>query len=336
MKKVLVTGGAGFIGSHTVLDLIAHKYRPVIVDNFSNSHPSVISTLKKITDTPLTIYSGDLQDKAFLKSVFDKEEIDGIIHFAAFKSVPQSIEQPLKYYSNNVGGLLNLLNVAIEAGSPPLVFSSSCTIYGDNNFKPIKESTPFGQALSPYAVSKQICERALADQAFCSSFKARSLRYFNVIGASPDKGLGENLNTPTTNILKSAMHSAVSGQAFNVFGKGHPTRDGTPVRDYIHVSDVARAHVLTLKQLVQLKSKGWDVYNIGTGKSVTVLEMIQIFEKVSNLNVKLTIGNSPPGYAAMAVADSSKIKKELGWKPQKNLEQAVADSWRWYQMNEAI
>lgn len=336
MKTVLVTGGAGYIGSHTVVELASSGYRPVILDNFSNSEPSAIANIESIIGSKLSTYKGNIQDEKLIAKIFSEEKIAGVIHFAAFKSVRESLNEPLKYYLNNLVGLIKLLEGLKDYSDLPFVFSSSCTVYGETDGKAISEDAPLGRALSPYGATKQFCERIIEDQTRIGRLKAISLRYFNALGAHPSGRLGETSNANATFILPSIMKSAIEGTEFRILGKSYPTADGTCIRDYTHVVDLARAHIAALDRLFSAKSKGWDVYNVGTGRGTSVLQLVNSFEKISGKKVNYRFVERSPGDAASAFANPSKIQKQLGWKAEKNLEDALADAWLWQQKLDKI
>lgn len=333
MKNILVTGGAGFIGSHTVVELINAGYRPVIVDNFSNSDRSVLSGIKKIVDKDVTCYDHDFRDKSFLASVIKKESIDGVIHFAAYKAVGESVEDPLKYYDNNVSGFISLLEVLEEAGVSSLVFSSSCTIYGEADELPLTENAPVKPAASPYGSTKQMCEIMIRDATTASkSLRSIALRYFNPIGAHSSAFIGE-LPMGRPSILVPFITQTVAGwyPELTVFGNDYPTPDGTCIRDYIHVVDLANAHVKALEYLAKQDFKYCDAFNIGTGQGSSVLEVIKNFEKTTGKKVPYKIGKRRSGDIVASYADATKAKKILGWQSQKTLSDALADAWNWQQ-----
>lgn len=333
-KSVLVTGGCGFIGSHTVVELVSSGYRPVIVDNFSNSEPSVLDNLKKLTGVKLQFYEGDYQDKALLTKIIKTESIDSIIHFAAYKAVGESVKNPLKYYANNVGGLITLLDI-VEASDQisSFVFSSSCTVYGEADELPLTEESPIKPAASPYGATKQMGENILRDTTLASNhLRSLSLRYFNPIGAHPTALIGE-LPRGVPSILVPFITQSVAGwrNELTVFGNDYPTPDGTCIRDYIHVVDLAKAHVKALEHVDNQPFGSYDVCNIGTGTGSSVLEVISTFEKVTNQKVPYKIGPRRPGDIVSSYANVDKSYSLLGWKAEKNLGNALKDAWRWQQ-----
>ena len=333
MKNILVTGGAGFIGSHTVVELVAVGYNPIIVDNLSNSEPSALKGIEKITGQKPVFYKGDFQDKKLLAKVFKEHKFDGIIHFAAFKSVGESVEQPLKYFKNNVAGLVSLLEFVQENKIKNLVFSSSCTVYGEADKLPLTEDAPVKPAASPYGATKQMAEIIIQDTTLASKdLRSLALRYFNPIGAHPSALIGE-LPIGRPMILIPFITQTVAGwlPELTVFGDDYPTPDGTSIRDYIHVVDLTKAHVKALEYISGQKAAFYDVINIGTGKGASVLEVIKTFEKVTEQKVPYKIGARRPGDVVAAYADVQKSKAKLGWQAEKTLDEALADAWRWQQ-----
>lgn len=333
MKNVLVTGGAGFIGSHTVVELINTGYRPVIVDNFSNSERSVLDGIRKIVGKDVACYEHDFQDKEFLSDILSKEKIDGVIHFAAYKAVGESVEDPLKYYDNNVSGFISLLEVLEESRVSSLVFSSSCTIYGEADKLPLTENAPVKPAASPYGSTKQICEIIIRDSTLASkSLRSIALRYFNPIGAHSSALIGE-LPIGRPSILVPFITQTVAGwyPELTVFGDDYPTPDGTCIRDYIHVVDLAKAHVRALEHLAKQKPRYYDAFNIGTGHGSSVLDVVKSFEKTTRQKVPYKIGARRSGDIVASYADATKAKKILGWQAQMTLSDALADAWKWQQ-----
>jgi UDP-glucose 4-epimerase len=331
MKNILVTGGAGFIGSHTVVELIEAGYNPIIVDDFSNSEKSVIKNLEEITGKTIPVYEGKFQDKQLLEKVIGEHKIDGVIHFAAYKAVGESVQKPLKYYENNVSGLVDLLEFLEGHTVPNLVFSSSCTVYGEADELPLTEEAPVKPAVSPYGATKQMDEIILRDTALTSeNLRALALRYFNPIGAHPSALIGE-LPIGTPSILVPFITQTAAGwhDELTVFGDDYPTLDGTNIRDYIHVVDLAKAHVKALEYISKQAAGSYDVINIGTGKGSSVLEVIQTFEKVSGQKLPYKIGPRRGGDIIANYADAGKAKQLLGWQAEKTLADALADSWRW-------
>ncbi len=333
MKNILVTGGAGFIGSHTIVELVDAGYHPVIIDNFSNSTSSVLPNLEKIIGQPITCYEQDFQDIPKLTAVLEREKIDGVIHFAAFKAVGESVEQPLRYYQNNVSGLLMLLQLLEDKHVPNFVFSSSCTVYGEPDTLPITEASPTKPAASPYGASKQMDETIIKDiTAASAQLKSLSLRYFNPIGAHVSGLIGElPIGVPANLIPYVTQTAAGIREKLTVYGNDYDTPDGTCIRDYIHVVDLAKAHVKALEKIADSPAGYYDTCNIGTGEGRSVLEVIKTFEKVTGQKVAYEIGPRRPGDIVKIYASAQKAEELLGWKAQKTLEDAMFDAWHWQQ-----
>lgn len=331
-QKILVTGGLGFIGSHTVVELHNADYEPIIIDNLSNSNIQVLDQLAQIIGSKPTFYQADFTDPQALARMFSEHKITGVIHFAAYKAVNESITKPLAYYQNNVVGLVTLLQSMQQHSINSLVFSSSCTVYGEPDKLPITESAPFKPATSPYGASKQMCEQIIKDTTRANpSIKAFSLRYFNPIGAHPSGLIGElPIGVPAN--LMPFITQAVAGlrKELTVNGDDYQTPDGTCIRDYIHVVDLAKAHVKALSVLTQ-KTTFYDAINIGTGKGTSVLEAINTFQSVNNVRVPYRIGPRREGDIENIYADVSKSEQVLGWKAEKSLADAVKDAWNWQQ-----
>ena len=331
MKSILVTGGTGFIGSHTVVELSAAGYRPVIIDDLSNSERSVLEGLSKITGRKVPFYKGLFQDPELLTAVFAKEKVDGVIHFAASKSVSESVEQPLKYYKNNVAGLASLLEVMEVMAIPNLVFSSSCTVYGEPDKLPITEKSPLKPAASPYGTTKQMCEKIIEDAAAASgSLRTLSLRYFNPIGAHSSAHIGELPRGVPANLVPFVTQTAAGVRdKLTVYGNDYDTKDGTTIRDYIHVVDLAKAHVKALKYTAKQKNGFYDAINVGTGRGHSVLEIVQTFQRAAKQKVNYQFGPRRDGDIVAIYASVQKSKKLLGWTAKKSLDQALADAWHW-------
>ena len=331
MKNILVPGGAGYIGSHTIVELIAAGYRPVIIDDFSNSKKQVLDRLKELTGQNITCYEHDFSDRDFLRDVMTKESIDGVIHFAAFKAVGESVENPLKYYHNNVAGLVTLLEVMEEAGVNDLVFSSSCVLYGDALKLPITEDEPIKPAASPYGTTKQMDETVIRDTSAASdTLRSLTLRYFNPIGAHPSSKIGElPLGIPSCLVPYITQTVAGIRQQLTVHGDDYPTPDGTCIRDYIHVVDLAKAHVKALAYLDKQKPGSYSYCNLGTGQGSSVLEVINTFEKVTGEKVPYKIGPRRAGDVITAYAAVDKAHDMLGWKTELMLGDALLDAWHW-------
>ncbi|MFD2037425.1 UDP-glucose 4-epimerase GalE [Belliella marina] len=331
MKNILITGGAGYIGSHTAVALVESGYTPIIIDDFSNSEKSVLNGLKNILGKDVKTYIGDCNDKGLVQTIFKENKIDGVIHFAASKAVGESTKIPLKYYSNNIGSLLVMLEVMKEFGVKNIVFSSSCTVYGQPDELPVLETTPRKEAESPYGNTKKICEDILHDDAKSKSgVKVVALRYFNPIGAHPSAEIGElPIGVPANLIPFVTQTAAGIREKITVFGDDYDTKDGSCVRDYIHVLDLADAHVKSLEYLEKQEDNFVDIFNVGTGNGNTVLEVIQAFEKVSGRNLNYEIGSRRAGDIEKVWANTDKVKNTLGWDPKFSLEDSLRDSWNW-------
>ena len=334
-RKILVTGGLGFIGSHTVVALQEKGFEVVIIDNLSNSSLEVLGGITRITKVSPEFENIDLREKHAVKGFFDKYPgIDGVIHFAASKAVGESVENPLLYYENNLNTLIYLLQQLSEKESPKFIFSSSCTVYGQADELPITENAPVKKAESPYGNTKQIGEEILADTCKVrKNLKAISLRYFNPIGAHPSANIGElPIGTPQNLVPFITQTAAGKREKLSVFGNDYPTPDGTCIRDYIHVMDLARAHVVALERLIDGEQKSnYEVFNLGTGEGNSVLEAIQAFEKVSEKKLPYEITGRREGDITAAFADTTKANEELNWKAQYNIEDAMASAWKWQQ-----
>ncbi len=325
---VLVPGGAGYIGSHTCVELLNSGYDVVVADNLSNSKEESIKRICEITGKPLKFYRVDLLDRERLEDVFSKEGIEAVMHFAGLKAVGESVSIPLKYYHNNITGTLTLLDVMREKNVKDIVFSSSATVYGDPHKVPITEDFPLS-ATNPYGRTKLMIEEILRDlHRSDSSWNIAILRYFNPVGAHRSGRIGEDPNGIPNNLVPYITQVAVGRLAkLNVFGNDYNTPDGTGVRDYIHVTDLAIGH---LKALEKLRTKpGVVTYNLGTGKGYSVLEMVETFSKVSGKDIPYQIAPRRPGDIAVCYADPSKAKRELGWTAELELEDMLRDSWRW-------
>lgn len=332
MKKILITGGTGYIGSHTAIALLEAGYIPVVVDNLVNSSRQSIDRIREITGTEVTFHEGDAADKTFLSHVFEKEgDIDGIIHFAAHKAVGESVKEPLKYYDNNLNALITLLGTMREQGVAPIVFSSSATVYGDPEQNPIPEHAPIKESYSPYASTKIVGEMLIKDMTKSGAkISAISLRYFNPIGAHESGKIGELPLGIPNNLLPYLTQVAVGlREKLTVYGNDYDTPDGTCVRDYLHVMDLAHAHIAALEHLFAQEAPFYDVFNVGTGKGSSITELIGTFEKVTGVPLNYEIGPRREGDIAVCYADSTKIERVLGWKAERSIEDALRDSWRW-------
>jgi UDP-glucose 4-epimerase len=332
MNKILVTGGCGYIGSHTIVDLLQNGYDVISVDNNSRSYPSILEGAEKITGRKIKNYTVDLCDLQSTRKVFEEnKDITGIIHFAAFKAVGESVEQPMLYFENNLVSLINILKCTAEFKVPNFVFSSSCTVYGNPDSIPVTESTPQKPAESPYGATKQMGEQIVTD--FVKSNKTQSilLRYFNPVGAHPSNLIGEIPLGRPANLIPAITQTAI-GKLPSMHGHGsdYPTKDGSCVRDYIHVSDIAHAHTLALNYLESHKNKSAvEIFNLGTGDGYTVLEVINTFEKVSGVKLNYSVGPRRAGDVIAIYANNDKAKQELGWVPKYNLDDMMSTSWQW-------
>jgi UDP-glucose 4-epimerase len=334
MVKILVTGGAGYIGSHSIVELVNAGYDPIIVDDFSNSEMRAVEGVEKIVEREIVLHIGNCNDHTFLSSVFKKEKnIKGVIHFAAYKAVGESVDKPLKYYQNNVGSLITLLRVMSEHNVSNLVFSSSCTVYGEPNELPVTELSPILPANSPYGNTKQIGENIIRDTTIGGSLKAISLRYFNPIGAHPSGNIGELPLGIPNNLVPFVTQMAVGlRDKLIIYGDDYNTPDGTCIRDYIHVLDLAKSHVESIKFLLAKSSNNfYDTFNIGTGRGNSVLEVIHVFEKVSGQQLNFEFGERRKGDVEKIYGNVDKAKEILGWESQLTLSEALSDGWRWQQ-----
>ncbi len=332
-KTILVTGGMGYIGSHTVIKLIEHGYRPIIIDNLANSSEKVLPRLEKITGEKIAFYKGDVCNREDVDKVFSENKIDAVIHFAGLKAVGESVQKPVEYYRNNLDSTLTLLEEMPKYGVHNIIFSSSATVYGTPTHVPLVETDPVGKATNPYGTTKIIQEGIFED--FCHvhpEFNVALLRYFNPIGAHPSGLIGEAPNGIPNNLMPYVTQVAVGKRDhLNVFGDDYDTVDGTCVRDYIHVCDLAEGHVLTLRKLFE--NPGLVIYNLGTGKGTTVLELVHAYEKATGVKIPYVIaprraGDVPANYAAI-----DKAEKEIGFKAQFTVEDSCRDSNHWQQLN---
>lgn len=332
MKNILVTGGAGYIGSHVIVRLHEEGYNPIIIDNFSNSSKSVLEGLFRITEKNFKFFEGDILDQNLLNTIFNEFDIHGVIHFAAKKAVGESVEKPLLYYKNNVSGLVTLLESMIENQVDNIVFSSSCTVYGQPDKLPVTEESPKLVANSPYGNTKQIDEEILEDVVNSGAkLKSIALRYFNPIGAHPSSQIGElPLGIPNNLIPYITQTAAGLRDSLTVHGNDYETVDGTCIRDYIHVMDLADAHVKSLKHLDrQSEASHFDVINIGTGRGNTVLEVIKSFEEATGSSLNYQLGPRRPGDVEKIYAEVGKSKQLLQWETQYSLSDAMKDAWNW-------
>ena len=332
MKRVLVTGGCGYIASHTVVELQKNGFDVVIVDNLSNSKKAVLDRIQQITGTKPTFYKVDMTDKAALRGVFEKEKFSDVIHFAGLKAVGESVRKPLEYYRNNLDSTMNLLELMREFGVKNIVFSSSATVYGNPATVPITEDFPLS-CTNPYGQTKLMIEYILKDLYKAdASFNIALLRYFNPIGAHPSGLIGEDPNGIPNNLVPYITQVAVGKlERLNVFGNDYPTRDGTGVRDYIHVVDLAKGHLAALKKLSE--NCGLVIYNLGTGNGYSVLEVLNAFSETVGRPLPYVIAPRRAGDIAECYADPTKAYKELGWKAELDLKRMAEDSWRWQKNN---
>ncbi len=327
MKHILVTGGLGYIGSHTVVELISNGYEPVIIDNLGNTNRDVLDRIQKISGKTTAFYEDDVRNEDALKNIIEKHKIEAVIHFAAYKAVGESVLEPLKYYDNNIGGLISLLKAMKASGVKNMVFSSSCTVYGQPDVSPVTEDSPVKVANSPYGNTKQIGEEILHD---CQFLNTVALRYFNPIGAHPSALIGELPLGVPNNLVPFITQTAIGLRPqLTVFGNDYNTKDGTCVRDYIHVVDLARAHVKALDYIDRHPDNHFEMFNIGTGNGFTVLEIINAFEEVNKVKLNYTIGPRRPGDVEKVWADTDKASRVLNWKPELSLEDMVRTSWNW-------
>lgn len=327
MKTILVSGGLGYIGAHTVAELSASGYNPVIIDNLSNTYRSVLDRLRQICGRDIPFYNNDVSDSETVCNIIKTHGVEAIIHFAAFKAVGESVAEPLKYYSNNVGGLCSLLQSMKDCRLNKIVFSSSCTVYGEPDHSPIDENAAVKKANSPYGNTKQIGEEILNDCAFLNSV---ALRYFNPIGAHPSALIGElPLGVPNNLLPYITQTAAGIREKLTVYGNDYNTPDGTCIRDYIHVCDLAKAHVKALDYIKQHPENHFEVFNIGTGNGYSVLDIIRTFEEVNGLKLPYSIGPRRPGDVEKVWANASKAAEVLKWKATLGLREMVESAWKW-------
>ena len=337
--KILVTGGAGYIGSHTVVELVNAGHGVVIVDNFSNSKPEAVKRVEKITGTKITLYEADLRDRSALEQIFAENRFDCCIHFAGMKAVGESVAKPWEYYDNNIGGTLVLLDVMRKNGCKNIIFSSSATVYGDPAEIPITENCPKGICTNPYGRTKSMLEEILTDMHAAdikngdkNPWNIVLLRYFNPVGAHKSGMIGEDPKGLPNNLMPFITQVATGRREFlTIFGNDYDTPDGTGVRDYIHVVDLAKGHVLALGAIE--KNCGVAIYNLGTGKGYSVLEMVKSFEKANSLKIPYKIGARRPGDIAECYSDPAKANRELGWIAENGIVEMCRDSWNWQKNN---
>jgi UDP-glucose 4-epimerase len=331
--KILVTGGCGYIGSHTIVDLLDHGYEVVSADNLSNADEQVLEGIEKISGKRVKNFQVDLADRTACNTMFrEVGSVKGIIHFAAYKSVGESVEQPLKYYHNNINSQLNLMELGKEHGVEWFVFSSSCSVYGNPEELPVSESTPLQKAESPYAFTKQIGEQMIYDYAKVNqSIKFVLLRYFNPAGAHESALIGESSRNVANNLVPVITETAIGKrESMTVFGDDYPTRDGSCIRDYIHVMDLANAHTLALEYMINGRMADTvDLFNLGIGEGVSVLEAARAFEQVSGQSFNYSIGPRRPGDVVAVYASVNKASKVLGWSPKRNIGDIMRTAWEW-------
>lgn len=331
-KKILVTGGTGYIGSHTTVELLKAGYEVVLVDNLSNSISRIVDQIENVSGKRQVFYQADLCNLAEVQRIFEEHpDIKGVVHFAAYKAVGESVAQPLKYYQNNLVSLMNLLQVMGAHNVEAFVFSSSCTVYGQPATLPVTEDSPVQKAFSPYGNTKQISEEILNDTVATSALRVISLRYFNPIGAHPSGLIGElPLGTPNNLVPIITQTAAGLRPALMVYGNDYNTPDGTCIRDYIHVVDLAVAHVVSIDRVLGHKMETpFEVFNLGTGKGTSVLEAIEAFERVSGQKLNYEIAGRREGDVEQVWADTSRANRVLGWKSTKDLDEMMASAWQW-------
>ena len=331
--RILVTGGAGYIGSHTCLELLLAGHDLIVIDNLSNSNAESLVRVQKLADRSLEFLNVDLLDKPKLSDAFARKSVEAVIHFAAFKAVGESVEKPLEYYRNNVAGTINLLEVMRDNQCKSLVYSSSCTVYGEPQETPISEEHPISSAESPYGWTKLMTEQIMRDMAVSDpAWSFTLLRYFNPVGAHPSGLIGEDPQGIPNNLMPYITQVAVGRlPRLRVFGDDYPTPDGTGIRDYIHVVDLAQAHVVAVEK--RLNTTGVATYNLGTGRGNSVLEVIAAFEQANGVDIPYEIVARRPGDVVAAYADPSKAAGELGWKAKFDITASCRDGWNWQQQN---
>ena len=331
--NILVTGGAGYIGSHTCVELLNAGYGVVVVDNLCNSNPKSLERVEELTGRKITFYRGDVRDKALMDKIFAENEIAAVIHFAGLKAVGESVAQPWRYYDNNLNSTLVLTKAMEEAGVKNIIFSSSATVYSGDNEMPLREDSRTGGCTNPYGWTKYMTEQILSGMCTAdSSWSVALLRYFNPIGAHESGRIGEDPRGIPNNLMPFITQVAVGRREFlSVYGNDYPTPDGTGVRDYIHVVDLAKGHVAAVRYVME--HTGCEVFNLGTGVGYSVLEMVKTFERANNLTLPYKIVDRRPGDLPTCYADPSKSAEILGWRAEKNLEDMCRDSWRWQSRN---
>ena len=332
-KKILITGGAGYIGSHTALELLNEGYEVVVYDNLCNSSKESLKRVEELTGKTITFYEGDVMDEAALKAMLEKEGVDAVIHCAALKAVGESVQKPLEYYRNNITGTLTLMDVMKQTGVKNIVFSSSATVYGSPEEMPITEECPKGQCTNPYGWTKSMMEQIMTDvQKANPDMNVILLRYFNPVGAHESGRIGEDPKGIPNNLMPYISQVAVGKlERLGVFGDDYDTPDGTGVRDYIHVVDLAKGHVKAVKKLED--NSGLSIYNLGTGKGYSVLDIVKNFEAATGIKIPYSIKPRRAGDVATCYSDATKAKKELGWEAEYDIKDMCADSWNFQQKN---
>lgn len=330
---ILITGGCGFIGSHTCIEMLAAGYDIVVLDNYYNSNPKALERVKVLSGKEFPFYECDIRDAKGLSEIFKNNKIDAVIHFAGLKAVGESVQKPLSYYENNISGTVTLCEVMAEYGCKRMIFSSSATVYGMSNPSPLLETYRTGECTNPYGRTKYFIEEILKDVCISDSdWSVVLLRYFNPIGAHESGRIGENPNGIPNNLMPYVSQVAIGKREFlSVFGDDYDTPDGTGVRDYIHVVDLAKGHVKAVDYALQ--NSGAEVFNLGTGKGSSVLDLVNTFEKVNGVPVPYKIVPRRPGDVATCYSDPAKAKEKLGWVAEKNLEDMCRDTWRWQSQN---
>lgn len=333
--RVLVTGGMGFIGSHTVVELLSEGNEVTIVDNLDNSDRKVLQRIQAISGKSPKFIEANVLDTPFITKILRENHIDAVIHFAALKAVGESLQKPLTYYQNNVGGLLSLLKAMEQTSKTKLIFSSSATVYGEPDSLPIYETHPLKATTNPYGETKKIAERILSDVGSATKLRTVILRYFNPIGAHPSGQLGESPPDLPSNLVPYLVQAA-SGirDQLTIYGDNYDTPDGSCIRDYIHVVDLAKAHVKALAYLPRQKNPT-SIYNIGTGRGTSVFELIRLFEKTNQIKLPYVVGPRRPGDVPQCYANTDRATKELGWKAQLSIESALHDAWNWHQYSQS-
>ena len=331
--KILVTGGAGYIGSHTVKALAEAGHEPVILDNLCNASRKAVQRVEKLTGRKISFYQADIRDREALNQIFEKEKPEAVIHFAGLKAVGESVHKPWEYYDNNITGTLILTDVMRRHNCQNIIFSSSATVYGDPAFVPITEECPKGTCTNPYGWTKSMLEQILSDlHTADKKWNVVLLRYFNPIGADPSGEIGEDPKGIPNNLMPYITQVAIGKrEKLHVFGNDYDTADGTCIRDYIHVSDLAAGHVAALKKLTP--GSGVSIYNLGTGKGTSVLELVNAFMKANSIDIPYVIDGRREGDVPACYCSAEKAEKELGWKAEKNIEDMCRDAWHWQQKN---